>query len=373
LAGPSSSSESESDSESLEEQDEEPDSVLDEDIETLYKEWGVGAYAANPNEEVPLLPDATPRLACLDLDWVNVRAVDILVALKSFIPKGGRILSVTVYPSDYGLKQMKSESTAGPRGIWNTDKSKSQTDSDDEERDDDGELDTNKLRHYERSKLRWYYAIVVCDSSKTANEIYNECDCMELMKSANRFDLRFVPDDQSFTDRVIRDTATEVPVDYVAPVFQTKALQHTNVDLTWDKGDDGRKKTLTRKLKEEEIKDEDFKTYLASESEESDSANEEIDPLPSDDPEKIKERYKSLLVQAEDDKAMERKGVKDWGNDPKDDDNLPPGCVTDRNMELQVTFGQGLDTLGERLVAKHIEKQNAGTETVWESYLRRKR
>jgi len=357
----------------MEEQDDEPDSVLDEDIETLYEEWGVGAYAANPNEQVPLFPDATARLACLDLDWANVRAVDILVALKSFIPKGGRILSVTVYPSDYGLEQMRAESTAGPRGIWNTNTSKLRNDGDKEEEDDEGELDTNKLRHYERSKLRWYYAIVICDSAKTANEIYNECDGMELMKSANRFDLRFVPEGETFSDRVVRDMATEVPVDYAAPVFQTKALQHTNVDLTWDKGDDGRKKTLTRKLKEEELKDEDFRTYLASDSEESDGANEETDPLATDDPEKIKERYKNLLVQAEDEKAMERKGVKDWGNDQEDDDSLPPGCIKDRDMELQVTFGQGLDTLGERLVAKHIEKQKTGSETVWESYLRRKR
>ena len=31
--------------------------------------------------------DATHRLACVDLDWDHVRAVDILAVLRSFLPK----------------------------------------------------------------------------------------------------------------------------------------------------------------------------------------------------------------------------------------------------------------------------------------------
>ena len=31
--------------------------------------------------------DATHRLACVDLDWDHVRAVDILAVLQSFLPK----------------------------------------------------------------------------------------------------------------------------------------------------------------------------------------------------------------------------------------------------------------------------------------------
>lgn len=51
----------------------------------------------------------------VDLDWEHIRAVDIYAALRSFLPAGGRIESVTVYPSDYGLQRMKEEATRGPQ------------------------------------------------------------------------------------------------------------------------------------------------------------------------------------------------------------------------------------------------------------------
>ena len=49
-------------------------------------EWGVGALAANFDEEVPLMEgEGTRRLALLDMDWEHVRAVDILMVLRSFL------------------------------------------------------------------------------------------------------------------------------------------------------------------------------------------------------------------------------------------------------------------------------------------------
>lgn len=59
--------------------------------------------------------DATRRLAVVDLDWGAVRAVDIMVVLRSFLPRGGHIERVTVYPSDYGLERMAQEAAAGPQ------------------------------------------------------------------------------------------------------------------------------------------------------------------------------------------------------------------------------------------------------------------
>lgn len=55
------------------------------------------------------------RLAVVDLDWDHVRAVDIHAALRSFLPASGRIASVTVYPSDYGLQRMQEEAAHGPQ------------------------------------------------------------------------------------------------------------------------------------------------------------------------------------------------------------------------------------------------------------------
>ena len=47
-----------------------------------------------------------------------------------------------------------------------------------------------KLRQYELSRLKFYYAVVTCDSPETANEIYEKCDGIEYECSANKLDLR---------------------------------------------------------------------------------------------------------------------------------------------------------------------------------------
>ena len=401
LASDESSSEP-SDSDESDVDNELAEGVLDEDLERLVEDWGVGAYAANPNEAVPMLEDSTTRLACMDMDWENVKAVDILAVLRSFVPEGGRIESVSVYPSDYGLERMEEEKLAGPKQIYkkksgggDNDGADNGDEDDDEEEDDDesdGAVDESRLRYYERSKLRWYYAIVVCSNVRTAEAIYTECDGMEFMKTANVIDLRFVPEGQSFEDRKVRDAATELPDDYVAPVFQTKALQHTNVELTWDKVDGDRKKTLSRKLNADDLKDEDFKTYLASASE--DEA-EDDDLAPEEDQDAVRERYQRLL-ETGGAAADQRKGKRDWGagaggsdgeggdagddndgddgGEGKNGENGVLGCVADKNMELQVTFEQDLEALGEKLSTKAKEKKRGkGAETVWEAYERRRK
>ena len=39
---------------------------------------------------------------------------------------------------------------------------------------------------YERSRLRYYYAIVECADVSTARHLYNDCDGMEFEHSASR-------------------------------------------------------------------------------------------------------------------------------------------------------------------------------------------
>jgi hypothetical protein len=52
--------------------DEEDDATAAGEMDTA--EWGVGAYATDPNEPVPQ-GEETARLALVDLDWGQVRAV----------------------------------------------------------------------------------------------------------------------------------------------------------------------------------------------------------------------------------------------------------------------------------------------------------
>lgn len=70
----------------------------------------------------------------------------------------------------------------------------------------------------------------------------------EFERSSTRLDLRFVPDEQSFEGKVVRDTAAAVPSDYVPVDYTSKALQQTNAQLSWDLDDPDRRKKLRRKL-----------------------------------------------------------------------------------------------------------------------------
>ena len=206
--------------------------------------------------------------------------------------------------------------------------------------------------------------------------------------------MRFVPDEQSFTGREIRDASTSVPSDYEAPVFQTKSLQHTNIELTWDKGDEGRKRALTRKLNADELKEDDFRAYLASSSGDEGEGDDGDDGSDDDDniektgkegnAEAIRERYRRLLLGGGgggggDEKTKERKGKKDWGDednnkDEEESDDDDDDVNDDKNMEMEVTFASGLEGLGDRLLAKRKEAEDkAGGETVWDAYMRRKK
>ena len=69
---------------------------------------------ADADDAEPGMIDATERLAVVDQEWQHLRAVDLLVVLRSFAPKSGEVLKVTVYPSDFGLKRMAEEARHGP-------------------------------------------------------------------------------------------------------------------------------------------------------------------------------------------------------------------------------------------------------------------
>lgn len=65
--------------------------------------------------------------------------------MSSCLPKGGQILSITIYPSEYGLKCMEIEAVHGPSGL---------IDDSNEDGEDFSDIDNEKLRTYELNKLR---------------------------------------------------------------------------------------------------------------------------------------------------------------------------------------------------------------------------
>lgn len=85
--------------------------------------------------------------------------------------------------------------------------------------------------------MRYYYAIVHCNNSKTACALYDEYNGFEFENSNLRLMMSIVPPEVEFTQDP-RDEATDVPMDYEFNFDQQKklnrALGHTSVKLTWD-------------------------------------------------------------------------------------------------------------------------------------------
>ncbi|KAG9439062.1 hypothetical protein H6P81_019227 [Aristolochia fimbriata] len=307
----------------------------DEDVEGLYSD----ADLPSEKEHVPLIEQETRRLAIVNMDWSHVKAVDLYVLLSSFLPKGGQLLSVAIYPSEFGLQRMEYEAIHGPADIF---------DDEGNSDDDDTELDNEKLRSYEKSRMRYFYAVVECDSSSTADHLYKTCDGTEFERTSNVLDMRFIPDSMEFKHPP-RDAATEVPATYEALDFHTSALQQSKINLTWDEDEPQRQKIMKRRFNSDQLDELEFKEFLASDDDETDEDNEDIEEsnaLPDGEKlQKAKKRDKYLaLVQSGDGSDSEHSDLKD----------------------MEVTFNTGLEDISKKILEK---KKNKKVETVWEAYL----
>lgn len=157
----------------------------------------------------------------------------------------------------------------------------------------DSDYNTVALRKYELSKLKYYFAIAVCDSSATADYLCEHIDGLEYHSSSMAFDLSLVPDEIDFTERKVKDKCSELTINEYRPPsdFTVNALQHTNVECSWDAGEKQREKKLTQIFQWRKLQDSDFQQYIAS----SDSEDEEADAEDSERAAKAKQFRKALL------------------------------------------------------------------------------
>ncbi|KAJ5369922.1 uncharacterized protein N7496_006014 [Penicillium cataractarum] len=263
--------------------EEEDDEVENEDDEVEFPD--------KQQANVPL-GEVTNRIAVVNLDWDNIRAEDLMACFSSFLPAGGRVQNVTVYPSEFGKERMEKEEIEGPpREIFASANGGATGEDEDEELDseeeeeeikksllkaDTGEeFNSTKLRQYQLERLRYFYAILTFSNKECAKHVYDLVDGAEYLSSANFFDLRFVPDDTDFSDDKPRDSCSRIPDGYKPNEFVTDALQHSKVKLTWDADDKSRKEAQARAFRgsRKEIDENDLKAYLGSDS--SDSEDEE--------------------------------------------------------------------------------------------------
>ncbi|KAJ8686186.1 hypothetical protein QAD02_021980 [Eretmocerus hayati] len=336
-------SDSSSEDESSEDEDEE---------EEIEHDWGELDKEAETTEEI------THRLAICNMDWDRIRAADLMVLFNSFLPTGGLIHNISIYPSEFGLQRMKQEELRGPIELVesNDENGEDQGSNADEENEEGSEYHMEKLRQYQLNRLKYYYAVVEFDCAATANKVYSECDGLEYESSSTKLDLRFIPDDMTF-DHDPKEVCNELPdlTKYQPRQFTTTALQQVKVDLTWDETNPERLE-ITQKLnsgKLDEIDDTDLHAYLASGTSEDESEDEvkkqleNADDLGTDG--NHIDKYKSLLKSIE--QAEEEK--------------------RDKKVELEFTWGLGVKEETEKLVKEKL-KQNENL-TPFEQYLEKRK
>ncbi|KAK3898366.1 Pre-rRNA-processing protein esf1 [Staphylotrichum tortipilum] len=370
-----SSDESDSDSES--ESEEEPE---DED-ET--EESRPGIRLRREKQEVEE-GEVTSRFAVVNMDWDHIKSMDLMALFSSFVPVGGRIEKVSVYPSEFGKGRMQREEVEGPpREIFT--KEKDSDDEDDEEdsgfeteEDDedaaedsdeevkkellqegnDQDFDSDALRTYQLDRLRYYYAVVVCSDKGTAHKIYEATDGSEYQSSSNFLDLRFIPDDVTF-DGEARDECDSVPSGYKPVEFVTDALQHSKVKLTWDMHPEevSRKESINKAFtgSRSDIAENDLRAYLASDSES--EAEEDDEPVAEDaEAEEVPLSKKELARR----KMRAALGLSDEPA-PKSSKSGPVG-------EMQITFAPALsgkpakETAEETTIEKYKRKEKERKE-----------
>ncbi|TFK30318.1 hypothetical protein FA15DRAFT_683720 [Coprinopsis marcescibilis] len=379
----------ESDRESEEDEDELAEIDLDETTITALDAQAQSYSQQNLHQDDTDEAPRTRRLAVVNLDWDHVRASHLYKICSSLVSPTalpaqssktkieasgsrdrslkqarqvnvvrGKVLSVVVYPSDFGKERMVREETEGPPPeIFKSFKKDDEiTEKSLYELGGEDEVDEKALRRYQLERLRYYYAIVTCDSVEAASHIYDELQGTELERSANVFDLSFVPEDMAFENEP-RDEAREETATIAKPLdFVTDALRHSKVKLTWDEDDPERHQVTRRKLTKQEIEDGDFRAYIASSSDESEI---EADPSSSKRKQKKKnrDRLRNLLLGGNDEEMPEG-----WGEDAEGAD-----------VDMEITFTPGLtgkpvgeETTLEKYQRKMKEKRRKRKDEVKE-------
>ncbi|KAE8145419.1 hypothetical protein BDV25DRAFT_71036 [Aspergillus avenaceus] len=347
-------------------------------------EFGTGEELEFPDKQQAGVPtgDVTDRIAVVNLDWDNIRAEDLMAVFSSFVPTGGRVLKVAVYPSEFGKERMEREETEGPpREIFaakddefeEDEEDEDDVDSDEEEekikqsmlQEDKGEeFNSTELRKYQLERLRYYYAILTFSTKVIAKHVYDLVDGAEYLSSANFFDLRFVPEDTDFSDDKPRDECERIPDGYQPNEFVTDALQHSKVKLTWDLEDKSRKEAQARAFRgsRKEIDENDLKAYLASdnssEDEDDDGGVEVVDTTKGDG------NSKKISKKEEERQRMRALLGLSSESAPSSKSDGPVG-------EMEVTFTSGLAGGPNR--DSIFENEPEKNETTIEKYIRKER
>ncbi|KAK0404367.1 hypothetical protein QR680_017425 [Steinernema hermaphroditum] len=221
---------------------------------------------ADLDKNVERVEWASRRLAICNMDWDRVSADDLFVLFSSFKPPNGNLLSITVYLSDFGKKRTEQEEREGPQVKKTNAKDK--------------EAASEAVRQYQLDRLKYYYAVLECDSVETASAVYEHCDGVEFEMSSVKMDLRFIPDDMSFEESRVkeRSNADNVNVNKYKPkYFESSAMANCRTQITWDETDPERKRAMREVFTADNV--DEFKDLIApGSSDEEDDQDGESKP-----------------------------------------------------------------------------------------------
>jgi hypothetical protein len=239
---------------------------------------------------------------------------------------------------------------------------------------------------------------VECDSTRTANKLYEELDGVEMESSSMVFDLSLVPEELSFEGRETRDAYSAsasgaVNPNYKPPDFVVNALQHTKVQCSWDEGEKLRDRKLSNFSSWRNLNESELQQYVAdSASSDDEDAVEEEDSEGSDfeaaKPKKHSKKDKKASMRklllgddsegASDDGEQDGFFQHDGGDAAGDgmygsDSEVPEGFSGAEDDEEEEKDGEGktltyMPELGKDLLAK---KRGAAEETPYEAEQRK--
>ncbi|RKU48884.1 pre-rRNA-processing protein esf1 [Coniochaeta pulveracea] len=362
----------------------------EEEVEVEEETSGPGLQRYRDEQASVEEGEVTNRIAIVNLDWDHIKSVDLFALFSSFVPLGGSIRKVSIYPSEFGKSRMQKEELEGPpkeifqkkdadeddfEGFDSEDEEEDSEEDDREEDEedvdsdeeakkdliqegDDQDFDSDALRTYQLDRLRYYYAVMECSDPDTAHKIYEATDGSEYLSSSNFLDLRFIPDEVTFDDEP-RDECDSVPTGYKPVDFVTDALQHSKVKLTWDMHPEevSRKEAVKKAFSgsRAEIAENDLKAYLASDSEGSDDdfgEEEEEAPVEAEEKPLSKKELARRKMRA----AL---GLSEEPTTKSSKSDVPVG-------DMQITFTSALS-------GKDSDKKAPEEETTLEKYKRKER
>uniref|UniRef100_A0A0K0D6B0 ESF1-like protein n=1 Tax=Angiostrongylus cantonensis TaxID=6313 RepID=A0A0K0D6B0_ANGCA len=127
-------------------------------------------------------------------EWGNMENDQLEIDLAHLDqPFGGSIRRITIYLSDFGSERLAEEDKYGPKLKLNK-----PIEEYDALRYSTFSETRLAIRRYQVEQLRYYYAVIECDSVETAIAIYDQCDGYHFESSDLKMDLRFVPEGMAF-------------------------------------------------------------------------------------------------------------------------------------------------------------------------------